>query len=86
MPLLGPTNQMRNRTIRNRRNAVKRLETYFEDVRPLSFAIASQEVQLRTAQVTSQWTSQQRTERKRLGAAKQAWLLQLMESSPTDQE
>lgn len=48
--------------------------------------ISSEEIKVRAAWIASQWTSDQRLDRKLLGTVKRAWLFRLIIHSSNDQE
>jgi hypothetical protein len=60
----------------------KALEHYENGVREtnsIENAISKKLIEFRSHQIESGWTSQQREERRRVGAARRAWLLSLVE-------
>lgn len=60
----------------------KALEQYVNGVREtnsIENAISKKLIEFRSHQIASGWTSQQRDERRRAGAARRAWLFSLVE-------
>lgn len=60
----------------------KAIEQYVNGIREtnsIENAISKKLIEFRSHQIASGWTSQQRDERRRVGAARRAWLLSLVE-------